>query len=156
MLYIICVVETSVNVMCGKSEVIPFNAEATTTKGAWGGLMNHNIYATKKTVAQGMLDVALLTANASQLKYLLQVGTQHEFYHLMLVLISLSIALQIIVGFMFLVLGTLNVNLEKQQRAADILNNVATGAVFLITALNIIISSFGMHHTDNIVFSPIV
>lgn len=32
-----------------------------------------NRYATKKTIAQGMLDIALLTANASQLKYILQV-----------------------------------------------------------------------------------
>ena len=54
-----------------------------------------NRYATKKTIAQGMLDIALLTANASQLKYILQVGERHEFYKLMLVLISLSIILQV-------------------------------------------------------------
>ena len=38
--------------------------------------LDANRYATKKTIAQGMLDVALLTANASQLKYILQVGSQ--------------------------------------------------------------------------------
>ena len=55
-----------------------------------------NRYATKKTIAQGMLDVALLTANASQLKYVLQLGEErHEFYHLMLALIILSIVLQV-------------------------------------------------------------
>ncbi len=43
-----------------------------------------------------MLDVALLTANASQLKYVLQLGEEkHEFYHLMLGLIILSIILQV-------------------------------------------------------------
>ena len=43
-----------------------------------------------------MLDVALLTANASQLKYVLQVGEDnHPFYHLMLALIILSIILQV-------------------------------------------------------------
>lgn len=57
--------------------------------------MDANRYATKKTIAQGMLDIALLTANASQLKYILQVGEKHEFYTLMLVLISLSIILQV-------------------------------------------------------------
>ncbi|GFV54883.1 hypothetical protein TNCV_4446591 [Trichonephila clavipes] len=31
-----------------------------------------NLYATKKSVAQGMMDIALLTANASQLKYILK------------------------------------------------------------------------------------
>lgn len=54
-----------------------------------------NKYATKKTIAQGLLDVALLTANASQLKYVLQVGEKHEFYTLMLTLISISIILQV-------------------------------------------------------------
>lgn len=57
--------------------------------------MDANRYATKKTIAQGMLDIALLTANASQLKYILQVGEKHEFYALMLTLISISIILQV-------------------------------------------------------------
>lgn len=58
--------------------------------------MDANRYATKKTVAQGMLDIALLTANASQLKYILQVGDKHAFYKLLLVLISISILMQVI------------------------------------------------------------
>lgn len=57
--------------------------------------MDANRYATKKTIAQGMLDIALLTANASQLKYILQVGHKHEFYSLMLTLISVSIVMQV-------------------------------------------------------------
>jgi len=57
--------------------------------------LDANSYATKKTIAQGMLDIALLTANASQLKYVLQVGEQHEFYTLMVCLISISIVLQV-------------------------------------------------------------
>jgi hypothetical protein len=59
--------------------------------------LDANSYATKKTIAQGMLDIALLTANASQLKYVLQVGQQHEFYTLMVWLISISIVLQVCV-----------------------------------------------------------
>lgn len=57
--------------------------------------MDANRYATKKTIAQGMLDIALLTANASQLKYILQVGQRHEFYTLMLIMISVSIIMQV-------------------------------------------------------------
>lgn len=58
--------------------------------------LDANRYATKKTIAQGMLDVALLTANASQLKYVLQVGSDnHPFYHLMLTLIIISMILQV-------------------------------------------------------------
>ncbi|XP_064487039.1 ninjurin-2-like isoform X3 [Ornithodoros turicata] len=120
------------------------NGEATTTKGAWGGLMNHNIYATKKTVAQGMLDVALLTANASQLKYLLQVGTQHEFYHLMLVLISLSIALQILIGLVLMINSRYNVNKIAHQRGADFLNNLLVWLIFGTTVSNVFIGAFGI------------
>lgn len=60
-----------------------------------------NKYATKKTIAQGMLDIALLTANASQLKYILQVGRKHEFYTLMLGLIITSLILQVSKDFSF-------------------------------------------------------
>ncbi|XP_059491265.1 ninjurin-1 isoform X3 [Neocloeon triangulifer] len=103
-----------------------------------------NRYASKKTLAQGMLDIALLTANASQLKYILQVGKQHEFYTLMVTLISVSIVLQILVGVLFVVLGNLNINKEKDQRKADVINNITTGIIFVISLVNVIISGFGL------------
>ena len=43
------------------------------------GKLDPNRYATKKTIGQGMLDIALLTSNASQLRYILQVQ-QDIFY----------------------------------------------------------------------------
>jgi hypothetical protein len=43
-------------------------------------VLDANRYASKKTLAQGMLDIALLTANASQLKYILQVNHIDETY----------------------------------------------------------------------------
>lgn len=58
-------------------------------------MLNMNQYATKKTLAQGMLDLALLTANVSQLKYLLDVGELHPYFHILLPLIILSICMQV-------------------------------------------------------------
>lgn len=58
-------------------------------------MLNANSYASKKSLAQGMLDLALLAANASQLKYILTVGESHEFYGLLLTLVILSICLQV-------------------------------------------------------------
>ena len=52
-----------------------------------------------------MLDIALLTANASQLKYILQVGHKHEFYTLMLGLITTSLILQVSLKKIFLFLS---------------------------------------------------
>merc|ERR1711953_747564 len=70
--------------------------------------LDANRYATKKTIAQGMLDVALLTANASQLKNVLQVGEDnHPFYHLMLSLIIISMILQALNGVVLLFIGPL-------------------------------------------------
>jgi len=92
-----------------------------------------------------MLDIALLTANASQLKYVLQIGNQHEFYHVMLTLISLSIVLQICVGVLSLSLNLMRdcrLHLESHRTSALVINNVSLGLVFLITVLNILVSPF--------------
>ncbi|CAG2103272.1 unnamed protein product [Medioppia subpectinata] len=119
-----------------------------------GGSLDANVYATKKTIAQGMLDVALLTANASQLKYCLQLGKKSQFYYLMVTLISTSIVLQIglgaaivmksryninkdhhhrtaimatlLIGGIFVMVGYINFNDERRQRNLNLMNNSAT------------------------------
>ncbi|KFB36199.1 AGAP002124-PA-like protein [Anopheles sinensis] len=143
--------------------------------------MDANRYATKKTIAQGMLDIALLTANASQLKYILQVGEKHEFYGLMLTLISISIILQVImgvlnlslsllrdcrlhlpeyhrsanvinyimlVGILFVVIGSLNINRKPDQTAAIVLNDIILVLIFVISLINVIISGFGIEYSS--------
>ncbi|KAJ3637259.1 hypothetical protein MTP99_000733 [Tenebrio molitor] len=107
--------------------------------------LDANKYATKKTIAQGLLDVALLTANASQLKYVLQVGEKHEFYILMLCLISISIVLQVVAAILCVILGTtLNLNKEGDHQNADRANNVVLCINIVLMAVNILISSFEM------------
>ncbi|KAK8761087.1 hypothetical protein V5799_027652 [Amblyomma americanum] len=59
-----------------------------------GADVDANVYATKKTVAEGFLDVALLTLNSAQLKHTLEQGNRHPFYTLVVALASISIALQ--------------------------------------------------------------
>ncbi|XP_011315166.1 ninjurin-2 isoform X4 [Fopius arisanus] len=110
--------------------------------------LDANRYATKKTIAQGMLDIALLTANASQLKYILQVGKQHEFYTLMLTLICVSIGLQAIVGLLFIAVGGLDINRRRDQWAANIINDVILIGVFIISLTNVVISGFGMEFSN--------
>ncbi|XP_044747450.1 ninjurin-2, partial [Coccinella septempunctata] len=110
--------------------------------------LDPNKYATKKTIAQGLLDVALLTANASQLKYILQVGPKHEFYTLMLSLIIVSIILQLAVAIMFVIIGGLNINKERNKNSAMILNDIILVFIFLIAIVNILISGFGIEYSS--------
>lgn len=107
--------------------------------------MDANRYATKKTIAQGMLDIALLTANASQLKYILQVGEQHQFYKLMLIMISLSIILQVLSGVLSLSLSLMRdcrMHNPEYYQSANIINNIRAGFAFFTATINLFISAF--------------
>ncbi|EAT43920.1 AAEL004665-PA [Aedes aegypti] len=104
-----------------------------------------NSYATRKSFAQGMLDLALLTANASQLKFLLTVGVAHEFYHLLLTLVILSISLQVFQAVMIIILAiVLDINKVEQHRKSDILNNLLIIFTVISVVINVIISAFDM------------
>ena len=105
---------------------------------------NFNSYATKKTLAKGLLDIGLLMANASQLKSLLSLGPSQDYYYANLVLIGLSITLQIIVGIILLVLGSIRGKDLKEKQRANVLNNVTVGFIFLITIINVFIAAFGI------------
>ena len=52
--------------------------------------------------------------------------------------------LQVAVGVLFVALGSLNINKPRDQRLADILNDLALMFVFVISLLNVVISGFGL------------
>ncbi|XP_048346467.1 ninjurin-1 isoform X1 [Sphaerodactylus townsendi] len=70
------------------------------------GPININHYANKKSAAESMLDIALLMANASQLKAVMEQGPTFSFYVPLIVLISISLTLQIGVGVLLIFLAT--------------------------------------------------
>ncbi|GBP68608.1 Ninjurin-1 [Eumeta japonica] len=107
--------------------------------------LDANRYATKKTVAQGMLDIALLTSNASQLKYVLQVGNRHDFYTVLVVLISISIILQVSLGAVLMTLNLLRdcrLHDPRHHYEAIAINRGVTCTAFIITVLNVLVSAF--------------
>lgn len=67
--------------------------------------LNINTYANKKSAAESMLDVALLMANASQLKAVLEHGPDFVFYVPLVTFISISLTLQILVGVLLIFIG---------------------------------------------------
>lgn len=54
-----------------------------------------NVYQQKKNLAQGMMDLALLSANANQLRYVLESYVRHPYYWFSLISISISLILQV-------------------------------------------------------------
>ncbi|NP_001352013.1 uncharacterized protein LOC562339 [Danio rerio] len=102
-----------------------------------------NDYASKKSAAQSMLDVALLMANSSQLKTVLHSGAQHRFYTTLIALISISISLQLIVGLLLIFIVKSDLNDVKQQPRLNTMNNMATVFVFFTVLINIIITALG-------------
>ncbi|XP_036068865.1 ninjurin-2 isoform X3 [Oryzias melastigma] len=105
--------------------------------------MDYNMYATKKSAAQSMLDVALLMANSSQLKTLLYVGPQYRFYIPLIVLLALSMTLQVVVGLLLVFIAKYNLNDERKHPKLERMNNAATVFVFFTVLINIFITALG-------------
>ncbi|KAK1135336.1 ninjurin-1-like [Acipenser oxyrinchus oxyrinchus] len=106
--------------------------------------INMNHYANKKSAAESMLDIALLMANASQLKAVVEQGPSFSFYVPIVALISISLILQVVVGVLLIFIVKYDLNDENRQARLDLLNNITTGLVFIIVVVNIFITAFGV------------
>ncbi|XP_018095892.2 ninjurin-1 isoform X2 [Xenopus laevis] len=91
-----------------------------------------------------MLDVALLMANASQMKAVIEQGPSFSYFVPLLVLISISLILQIIVGILLIFIVKYDLNNPAKHYILDILENTATGLVFIIVVINVLITAFGV------------
>uniref|UniRef100_A0A1B6E3A8 Uncharacterized protein n=2 Tax=Clastoptera arizonana TaxID=38151 RepID=A0A1B6E3A8_9HEMI len=103
-----------------------------------------NVYQQKKTFAQGMMDLALLSANANQLRYILEAGKEHSYFYSSLFFVVTSITLQISVGILLLWNSRFNIKKEHHIIKANRINNITVTGIFLITILNVFISAFGL------------
>ena len=64
------------------------------------------------------------------------------------VMLSLSVALQLIVGIILLVLGSMEVKTVEEKRHVHKLNDTTVGLIFVITVLNVFIAAFGIKISD--------
>lgn len=55
---------------------------------------------------------------------------------------------KLIVGILFIVIGSLNINRNNEQSAAIILNDVILIFIFFISIINVVISAFGIEHAS--------
>ncbi|XP_055039552.1 ninjurin-1 [Misgurnus anguillicaudatus] len=110
--------------------------------------INMNHYANKKSAAESMLDIALLMANASQLKTILELGPGFSFYTPLITLISISLILQIIVGVLLIFIVKWNLNDTSKHYILNLLENIVTALVFIIVVVNVFITAFGVQKPE--------
>ncbi|XP_066260283.1 ninjurin-A-like [Euwallacea similis] len=96
----------------------------------------------KKTAAQGLMDIALITANANQMRYLLEFNRGSHTFHITLTLIIASLALQVAVAMFLIFKGRYYVKGQSKSARAKLIKNYVFFGVFLITVVNIFIASF--------------
>uniref|UniRef100_A0A1I8NBL5 Ninjurin n=1 Tax=Musca domestica TaxID=7370 RepID=A0A1I8NBL5_MUSDO len=101
----------------------------------------HN-YQQRKTLGQGMMDLALLTANVNQLRTLLDMEIKHPYYVANVVFISISIFFQVLVGISLILNSRVNVNEETDVAGASRVNNFTFACIFIITIVNVFLSVF--------------
>ncbi|XP_044255328.1 ninjurin-A-like [Tribolium madens] len=101
-----------------------------------------NSYAAKKTVAQGMMDIALITANANQLRYIIEFNRHSSTFYLNLILIVISLFLQVAVGVSLIFKGRMDLRGESKHQNAKRINNYVVIGIFLVTIINVFIASF--------------
>ncbi|XP_066264930.1 uncharacterized protein [Branchiostoma lanceolatum] len=99
-----------------------------------------------KSMAQGFMDMALLVANAGQLKLVLNEGRHGRIflYEFVLFLLVSSIVVQITVGILLYLKTRYTADNPEHRKKLDLVNSVATGLVMIITVLNVFISAFVM------------
>lgn len=91
-----------------------------------------------------MLDLALLSANANQLRYVLEYKERNHYYYVSLSLISTSLVLQILVAIALVFKSRYNLDKEEEYINADRINNFITMGILFITIINVFISAFGV------------
>ncbi|XP_055694029.1 ninjurin-B [Lutzomyia longipalpis] len=104
-------------------------------------------YASKKSVAEGMMDIALLTANANQLRFLITYNTESRTFYIMLGLLITSLALQIAVGIALIFKRQMKIKGRKNQ--ANHMNDYIVGGIFLVTVINVLAASFTITEKTN-------
>ena len=93
-----------------------------------------NAYSTKKTVMQGLLDLALLTRNTKILRDYIVGYSGTGVQIAVIVLCCLAILVQIASAFMFMVIGRWNWDVELNRPKLNRLNN----ATMVLVLLNVI------------------
>lgn len=109
------------------------------------GGIDLNMYATKKTMALGLLDLSTFSANVAQLRTVLKQGAEfQDYYYFMVSILILSMLLQLVVAGLLMYVVRYDIKTEKYQKRCDFWSNMTTFLIVLITVINLTITGFMM------------
>ncbi|KAL3883392.1 hypothetical protein ACJMK2_029660 [Sinanodonta woodiana] len=120
-----------------------------------------NLYVVKRNFIHQLMDVALLMANVSQLKALLELGSEDKYYYLLFVTIVMSISLQVIFTICMLIIWSIEKGIVdnvpetmteipdkgvvlKDNKVANALDKFGNVLVLCIIVANVFIVGFGV------------
>lgn len=101
-----------------------------------------NDYQNKKTAGTGLMDFALLVTNVNQLRHIISTFERNPFYYISLPLVIVSIILQIVLGVLLVLNSRYDVKNCEEVCKANRINNWICVLIFLITAVNVVLSAF--------------
>ncbi|XP_032234407.1 uncharacterized protein LOC5509575 [Nematostella vectensis] len=103
-----------------------------------------NAQENKQNIATSLVNTALLTANASQLKCILRRQKQGEvdFYYFLVTCLIASIALQIVSSLLLYLASKLDVTDERNEKRFVMYNTVSTLMVMAYKVLNVLVAVF--------------
>ncbi|CAL4153795.1 unnamed protein product, partial [Meganyctiphanes norvegica] len=108
-------------------------------------LEKHNVMKRNMSVAKVLVswDISLFSANANQLRTLLNYGDRSEYtYYIILTCLLLSLSLQLISGITLIVSEKFDL---EDEDWSEYLNNAVVIQVFFIVIINVFISGFGVN-----------
>lgn len=88
------------------------------------------------------MDIALITANANQLRYIIEFNSSSRTYYLNLLLITISLLLQVAIGVSLIFKGRMDLRGQSDHANAKRINNYVVVGIFLVTIINVFIASF--------------
>lgn len=89
-----------------------------------------------------MMDFALLLTNVNQLRHIISTFERNPYFYISLPCVIISIVLQIVVGIFLVLNSRYDVKDCEDICKANKINNWITVLIFLITAVNVVLSAF--------------
>lgn len=94
------------------------------------------------TFVSGMMDIALITANANQLRFVIEFSRNSSTFYFVFSLIIISLLLQIGIGISLIFKGRLDMKGKSKNAEAKRINKFVVGGIFLVTIINVFVASF--------------